>query len=168
MEDTNNENGNMSEEQAADLRRLEMAAGEPDIEMQRIADSEADQAAKQVAAHADANAGQVRFMLDLAIPILGQMFPSLNDVYTEEARAAVAGTVGPVLTKYEIDLSDMGSKWGPEIACVVVCGPIALATYKGINADLAAAAAKKPQVPKAVASNGQQAPAGPAVVESLG
>lgn len=159
MEDTNNE-----------LASLAILAGQVDGEQAAagpeavIAQAEADQEAVMV----NGNTEQVAFMLGLAVPILGQMFPSVLEVYTPEAQAAVAGTVGPVLTKYGVDLSDMGSKWGPEIACVVVCGPIALATYKGINADLAAAAAKKPQVPKAVASNSQPAPAGPAVIESLG
>lgn len=159
MEDTNNELASLAI-MAGQIDGDQAAAGPEAV----IAQAEADQAI----AMADGNATQVAMILGLAVPILGQMFPSIIEVYTPEAQAAVAGTVGPVLSKYGVDLGDMGSKWGPEIACVVVCGPIAMATYKGINADLAAAAAKNKQAPKAVASNSQQAPAGPPPVQSLG
>jgi L-fucose isomerase-like protein len=143
----------MSAEQAADLRRLQLTAGEPNAEMQELEDAEAAQAAAEQAAHIDQNTSAVRMGLDIAIPFLARLYPSLAEVYTEDARAAVAMTVGPVLTKHGVDLGDIGGQYKEEIAMVVVCGPIAMATYQGMKADLAARTAP---VPKAVASNGQQ------------
>lgn len=130
----------------------EQAANGPEA---MVAQAEADQA-EQVQS---ANIGQVRLILALAVPVLGKLYPCLVDIYDDTTCDQVAGTLGPVLTKYRIDLGDMGSKWGPEIAAVMVCGPVAFATYKGIMADIASRA---PQVPKAVASTVRQAaPAAP-------
>lgn len=139
----------MSAEQAADLRRLELGANEPNNELQALEDAEAAQAAAEVAAQADQNSNAVRMGLDIAIPFLSRLYPSLAEVYTDEARGAVAMTVGPVLTKYGIDLGDVGGRYREEIAMVVVCGPIAMATYQGIKADVEA---REKQAPKAVAT----------------
>ena len=145
----------MSDEQAADLRRLEMSAGEPDLEQQQAAQLEEQQAAQEVAAAADQNTKSVALMLALAVPFLGKLYPCIIDIYTDEAQAAMAGTLGPVFTKHHINLGDLGGDYKEEIAAVMVCGPIAWATYAGIKADIATRAQ---QVPKAVASTAQQAP----------
>lgn len=97
----------------------------------------------------DQNTGQVRMILALAVPLLGKLYPSLVDIYTDPTCDQVAGTLGPVLTKYGVNLGDLGSQWGEEIAAVLVCGPIAVATYQGIKADVQA---RVEQAPKAVAS----------------
>lgn len=136
-------------EQLADLRRLQLAAGEPNADLQAMEDAEAAQAAAEQATHADQNSQAVRMGLDIAIPFLSKLYPSLAEIYTDEAKGAVAMTVGPVLTKYGIDLGDVGGRYREEIAMVVVCGPIAIATYQGMKADIDARV--KP-VPKAVAS----------------
>jgi hypothetical protein len=145
----------MSDEQAADLRRLELSAGEPDVEQQQAAELQAQDEAQQVAAAADKNTASVALMLALAVPFLGKLYPCIIDIYTDEAQAAMAGTLGPVLTKHHINLGDLGGEYKEEIAAVIVCGPIAWATYTGIKADIASRAQ---QVPKAVASNLQKAP----------
>lgn len=126
----------------------EQAANGPEA---MVAQAEAAQAVEQQ----NANTGQVRMILALAVPLLGKLYPCIEDIYDDTTCDQVAGTLGPVLTKYGIDLGDMGTKWGPEIAAVMVCGPVAFATYKGIMADIASRAK---QVPKAVASNSQKAP----------
>lgn len=155
----------MGDEQAADLRRLQLAAAEPDADQASQEAAAADQAAAEQDSHAQGNSQQVAFILALAVPILGQIFPSILEIYTDQAQAAVSGTVGPVLTKYGVDLSNMATDYGAEIACVMVCGPIALATYKGVSSDLAA---KKEQAPKAIASNSQEQPKAAPEVERLG
>lgn len=148
----------MADEQAMDLRRLKLAASQPNAELQALEDAEAAQAADEQAFQIDQNTGSVRMGLDIAIPFLSKLYPSLADIYTDEARAAVAMTVGPVLTKHGVNLGDIGGQYKEEIAMVAVCGPIAMATYQGIKADIAA---RERQVPKAVASEAKQAaPAG--------
>lgn len=135
-------------EQLADLRRLQLAAGEPNADLQAMEDAEAAQAAAEQATHADQNSQAVRMGLDIAIPFLCKLYPSLETIYDEQARAAIAMTVGPVLTKHGIDLGDVGGRYREEIAMVVVCGPIAMATYQGIKADVEA---REKRAPKAVA-----------------
>lgn len=139
----------MAPEQAADLRRLQLAAGEPNAELQAMEDAEAAQAAAEQAAQGDQNSQAVRMGLDIAIPFLCKLYPSLETVYDEQARAAVAMTVGPVLSKHGIDLGDIGGRYKEEIAMVLVCGPIAMATYQGVKADVEA---RDRRMPKAVAS----------------
>jgi len=154
--ENSHDEGGMSVEQAADLRRLQMAADQPNAEIQKLEDAEAAHAAAEVAAQVDQNTNAVRMGLDIAIPFLSRLYPSLAEVYTDDARGAVAMTVGPVLTKYGVDLGDVGGRYREEIAMVVVCGPIAMATYHGIKADVEA---REKSVPKAVAAKPvEQAP----------
>jgi len=136
-------------EQAADLRRLQLAAAQPNAELQALEDAEQKQADADLAAQVDQNSQSVRMGLDIAIPFLSKLYPSLTAIYDEKARSAVAMTIGPVLTKYGVDLGDVGGRYREEIAMVVVCGPIAMATYQGIKADVEA---RTTPVPKAVAS----------------
>jgi hypothetical protein len=110
----------------------------------------AAQEAEQAIVEADQNIASVALILALSVPFLGRLYPSLLVVYTDEAQGAVSATLGPVLTKYGINLGDMGGRWKEEIAAVAVCGPIAIATLEGIKADIAA---REKHVPKAVASN---------------
>lgn len=106
------------------------------------------------------NAQQVHMMLSVAIPMLTPMFPSLEAIYTDHQNQIVAAALAPVMTKYGINLGGMSDK--PEIAALIVLGPLAFATYKGVQGDLAA---RKAQLPKGAPGNPQQAtpapPAGP-------
>lgn len=145
----------MAPEQAADLRRLQLAAGEPNADIQALEDAEAAQAAAELDVQTDQNSKAVRMGLDVAIPFLCKLYPSLEAIYDEQARAAVATTVGPVLSKYGVDLGDIGGRYKEEIAMVLVCGPIAVATYQGVKADIEA---REKRVPKAVASTSSGAP----------
>lgn len=149
MDEQQSQAGAMSAEQSADLRRLMLAADEPNAELQAVEDAEAARAAAEQAAQVDQNSNAVRMGLDIAIPFLSRLYPSLEAIYDEQARTAVAMTVGPVLTKYGIDLGDVGGRYREEIAMVMVCGPIAVATYQGIMTDVGA---RKKPVPKAVAA----------------
>lgn len=142
----------MSTSENTELAALAAQAGMLDGELSAsgpeamVAQAEAEQAMQQQ----NQNTGQVRMILALAVPVLGKLYPSIETIYTDPACDQIAATLGPVLTKYGIDLGDLGGKWGEEIAAIMVCGPIAFATYKGIQADIAA---RNPQPPKAVASN---------------
>ena len=110
-----------------------------------VQQAEADQQMQQQ----NQNTGQVRLILALAVPVLGKLYPCIEDIYTDPTCEQISAVIGPVLTKYGINLGDLGGKWGEEIAAIMVCGPIAFATYKGILADIASRA----PVPKAVASS---------------
>jgi hypothetical protein len=147
MDDTQGKG--MSEEQAQNLRALEAAAGEPDAAVAQLEQKEADQAQAVMDQGTTENVQAVMLMLQLAVPLLSKLYPSIGDVYTEDACVSVASSVGPVLTKYGVSLGDMGGKYKEEITMVVVCWPIAAATYEGIKSDIAA---REKQVPKAVAS----------------
>lgn len=89
------------------------------------------------------NAQQIHMVLSLAVPMLVPMFPSLEAIYTDEQNMIVGAALAPVLTKYGITLGGLSDK--PEIAALLVIGPLALATYKGVKADIAA---RTPQLPK--------------------
>lgn len=146
----------MSDEERQSLAALELKAGEPDLAAQQGAEHAAAQENAVVVQAANQNSEQVRLILAVAVPLLGTMYASIGVIYTDQTCDQVAMVLGPVLTKYGIDLGDMSSKWGPEIAAVMVCGPIALATYRGIQADIAAS---HKQVPKASAGTLQPVPA---------
>jgi hypothetical protein len=165
MSDMHDDQDAMSAEQAADLMRLQLAAAEPNAAVQAMADAEAAQAEAAQAAQVDENTNAVRLGLDVAIPFLCRLYPSLADVYTDETRGAVAMTVGPVLTKYGVHLGDVGGRYREEIAMVAVCAPIAMATYQGIKADVEA---REKQVPKAVAARAVEVPPEAAETVRLG
>jgi hypothetical protein len=96
------------------------------------------QAAAAVMDMAQQNCQGVSMMLGLAVPILSKLYPSLENVYTEQACAQIAASVGPVLAKYNVNLADWGSSYKEEIGALFVCGPIAWATVQAVKADIAA------------------------------
>ena len=118
---------------AADALDGEAAANTPAALME--AQEEA-----QVASLAQTNSQGVMMVMETALPFLCKLYPSLAGIYDDDAKAAIAGTVGPVLAKYNVDLSAVGGAYREEIACLFVCGPIAWATVEGIKADIAARA----------------------------
>lgn len=133
----------------------ELSASGPEAQ---VAQAEADQQMQQQ----EQNTGQVRLIFALAVPILGRLYPCIGDIYTDPTCDQLATVLGPLLTKYGINLGDMGDKWGVEIAAVMVCGPVVMATYKGIQTDIAMRAEP---LPKAVAST--RPPAPPAAPETV-
>jgi hypothetical protein len=120
---------------------------------------QAAQELQQAVTLADQNSAAVAGVMELALPLICPLYPSLADVYTEEARAGIAATMGPLLAKYGVNMQDMGGKYREEIAAAFVCGPIAVATYKGIKADIEARANS---VPKAIAQEPASKLAAPA------
>jgi len=98
------------------------------------------------------NAQQVHLILSMAVPMLSPMFPSLEGIYTDHQNQIVAAALAPVMTKYGINLGGMTDK--PEIAALIVLGPLAFATYQGVKGDIAA---RNAQLPKGAPGNPQQA-----------
>lgn len=115
-----------SAEQAADLGALRAAAQEeaqagPDL---APAGPVGPDLAQELAA-----------AVAVAVAILSPMYPSLKTIYTPEATNSAAAAVAAVCRKHGWMEGGIVGKWGEEIACLAVCGPLAVATYKGIEAD---------------------------------
>lgn len=135
---------------SAELDALEMQAAQVDGQVAATA-PEAVQAAEEqqvLLSVADENKRGVLLVLGTALPVLGKLYPSLQAVYTDEAQAAIAETLGPLLAKHGIDLKDFGGNYREEIAAALVCGPIAWATVQAVKADIAARMETKPQAEK--------------------
>jgi hypothetical protein len=144
MDDMSEEIGEPSPEMAGLLAQ----AGEIDAEL-AASSPQAMQAAQELQVAltmAEQNAAAVRGMLAVAIPLICPLYPSLEAIYSPDVCVQLAVTLGPLLAKYNVNLEDMGGKYREEIAAAFVCGPIAIATYKGIKADIASRAGP----PKAV------------------
>lgn len=101
------------------------------------------QEALAVVSLAEENQKGVAMILDIAVPILGKLYPSLVGVYTQEACGAVAASLGVVLAKYNVNLAEWGGAYKEEIGALFVCGPIAWATVQGVKADILAREAPK-------------------------
>ncbi len=130
-----------------ELKALELQASALDSESEAAGPAAvvAQQEHDQVMEQENQNVDQVRMIMDLAIPLLGTLYPSLPPIYTEAKRGLIAAALGPVLTKYDISLSDWGSAYKEEIGALMICGPVAWATVQGIKADIASRAEKSPK-----------------------
>lgn len=89
-------------------------------------------------------AGEIAGLVTAAVTVLAPMFPSLPTIYTPQTTQAAAAAVAAVCNKHGWAQGGLMGKWGEEIACLAVVGPLAFATYQGIAADLAARAPAKP------------------------
>lgn len=124
----------MASEQAADLAALQAAAAEQPGAMP-VSMAEPEPAGPNLAQ-------EITGIITVAVQTLGPMFPSLREVYTKETTEAAAGAIAAVCNKHGWLQGGMFGEWGEEIACVAVCGPLALATYQGVRGDLAKHKAK--------------------------
>jgi hypothetical protein len=73
----------------------------------------------------------------IAVAILSPMLPSLRDVYTDATTGAAGAAIAAVCNKHGWLQGGVLGRWGEEIACLAVVGPLAVATYKGVTGDLA-------------------------------
>lgn len=130
--------GTTTTEQAADLAALQAAAndGAPG----------APAPAAEPAPQGPDLAREITGLVTAAVAALGPMFPSLKAIYTPEVTQAAAQSIAGVCDKHGWLQGGVMGKWGEEIACLAVVGPLAVATYQGVKADLAARApAKAPE-----------------------
>ncbi len=130
----------MSAEQLADLAALEQSAsGAPIV----------PGSPEAIAAEAEANrpdlAQEIAGMANAFIAITGPMFPSLRTIYTEETTSAAAQSLAALCNKHGWLQGGVMGEYSEEITALIVCGPLAIATYSGIQADIAA---RKPAVKK--------------------
>jgi hypothetical protein len=117
-----------SAEQAADLAALQAQAGPvPGLE-------EGGEA--PAAGEVPDLAGEIAGIVNAAVGMLAPMFPSLPGIYTPESTQAAAGAVAAVCHKHGWMQNGLMGRYGEEIACVAIVGPLAFATYKGMQQDL--------------------------------
>ncbi|MBZ0105536.1 MAG: hypothetical protein K8H84_07875 [Sulfuricella denitrificans] len=124
-----------------DLNQLQNEAAAIDAEFIPAGEeSRADQATPVMDYHKEAK-GLIDFALSLFVPI----FPSLDAIYTEQARMNLANASGPLMEKYDFSLGSLFERWGPEINFAMVAFPLSAQTYKAVKADIEAAKPKHEQ-----------------------
>lgn len=146
----------MAAEQAADLARLTAQAAPTD------ADAAGWPGAPEPEPQGPDLAQEIAGMVTVAVATLGPMFPSLKETYTPEITQAAAQAIAQVCQKHGWMQNGLMGKWGEEIACLAVVGPLAFQTYQGIRADLAARAPAKPAESLEGPSFAAEAPKAPA------
>lgn len=124
-------------EQAADLAALQAAAAATDTPPATIEGDQAEGVRPDLAT-------EIGGLVTVAVATLGPIFPSLKETYTPEVTQAAAQAIAAVCNKHGWMQGGMMGKWGEEIACAAIVGPLAFQTYQGIKADLAARAPAKP------------------------
>lgn len=137
-------------EQAADLAALQAAAASTETAPDAIDQAEAPRMDL---------AQEIAGLATVAVATLGPMFPSLKTIYTPEVTEAAAQAIAAVCNKHGWMQGGMMGKWGEEIACVAIVGPLALQTLQGVKADLAAREKEKPTRPERIAGPDLAAPA---------
>lgn len=132
-------------EQAADLAALHAAAATS--EAAELAPGQEEPPRPDLAA-------EIAGLATVAVATLGPMFPSLKDIYTEQVTQAAAQAIAAVCNKHGWLQGGMMGKWGEEIACAAIVGPLALQTFQGIKADMAAREKDKPTKTEALTGPG--------------
>ena len=118
-----------SSEQAADFAALQAAAGPGPEEV--AAQEQQEQAGPDLAQ-------EIAGLVTAAVGMLAPMFPSLPGIYTPEATQAASAAVAGVCHKHGWMQGGVMGRWGEEITCVAIVGPLAFATYQGVKGDIAA------------------------------
>lgn len=135
-------------EQAAMLATLEAeAAGEPPIPGTPEAIAAEEAASKPPI---DLG-GELAGLLQVVAGILTPALPSLGAIYTEANCQAAGAAVASVCNKHGWLQGGILGGYAEELAAVAVLGPMAMATYAGVKADLAKAKAE-PAAPTAVSA----------------
>lgn len=124
--------GEQSAEQAAELAALQALAGP--VPGQEEGEGEGEQEAAIVPDLAQ----EIEGLVQAAVGMLAPLFPSLQGIYTPEATKAAAAATAAVCSKHGWMQGGMMGRWGEEITCAIIVGPLAFATYHGVKADIAA------------------------------
>lgn len=100
-------------------------------------------------------------LVRVAVAVLGPIFPSLREIYTNDTIQTVGAVVAPVCRKRGWLANGVGGKYAEEMAACAVLAPIAAATYAGITADLAVRKAAQRKEPETLPDLTAQAVAAP-------
>ena len=88
--------------------------------------------------------GEIAGLVSMGVALLSPMFPSLREIYTEQAVGAASTALAGVCNKHGWMQGGMVGGWGEELAAVAIVGPLVWATVQGVQGDLAAKR-KKPE-----------------------
>ncbi|PJC99792.1 hypothetical protein GQ37_005650 [Janthinobacterium sp. BJB1] len=130
----------MSGEQAADLQRLVSAAEAQELDAEKSQQVEVERIGNELM---DRNAQGLSMLIDLAGPTLAQFgFPSVAVVlgYKDESGMTrgqmLASVWAPVLTKYGVDMAELGGTYKLEITAIFVSLPIVKALRDAVMHDV--------------------------------
>lgn len=110
---------------------------------------------------AEAMAGEIAGLLGALVGVLSPAFPCLPTIYTEQSIGAASASFAAVCVKRGWLTGGIMGEYGEEIAALIVCGPLAVATFQGVKGDLARLKKKTPAAPAALDA-GPPAEAAPA------
>lgn len=119
-----------NDEQAADLAALQASANTGEAVAAPTGQPEAVQGPDL--------AQEIAGLVTVCVATLSPIFPSLKGIYTDETTAAASNAIAVVCRKHGWLSGGMMGNYGEEIACVAIVGPLAFATYQGVQADLEA------------------------------
>lgn len=144
-----------------DTAELDRIAAEAQSDAAAAAVPAAGEPAAPVVNPAEAMAGELAGLLGALVGVLSPAFPSLAAIYTEQSIGAASQAVAAVCAKRGWLSGGIMGEYGEEITALIVCGPLAVATYQGVKGDLAKMqAARHPAPPAAIAPEaGEPAPA---------
>lgn len=83
-------------------------------------------------------AAEVAALLKAVAGILAPAFPSLATIYTDATCKQLGDAAAPVMDKYGLTVGGLFDRWGAEITLAATALPVALATWQGVKADIAA------------------------------
>jgi hypothetical protein len=84
-------------------------------------------------------ADEAKQLLDFMCASLFPISPSLEKVYTPEARSKIVAAAGPLLAKYDFSFLRWLAKYAPELNFAMATLPLVVPTIDAIKADRAAA-----------------------------
>lgn len=119
-----------------DLARL--AAEAAAIDAQASAATDPPGAPEAEAPAAPDVQAEVAALLQAVAGMLAPMFPSLATIYTPDTCRRLGESAAPVMDKYGLSVGGLFERWGAEITLAATAFPVALATWQGIKADIAA------------------------------
>lgn len=153
--DTVTDTGEMPHEQAAELAALMQAAqgGTP-------VPGAAPEAEKEDAPDL---AGEIAGAILMVVGILRPALPSVAALYPPEVAGGVGAAVAEVCKKHGWLEGGFMGEWKEEIACVLMVGPLAYATYDAAKGDIAVLKAAKIGTDQKQQPAQIQAPEAPAV-----
>lgn len=91
---------------------------------------------------------EARGLIDFAVSLFTPLFPSLAAIYTEPAKASLAGATAPLMEKYNFSMGKLFERWGAEINFAIVAMPLGLQTYQAVKLDIASRKEKAEQTAK--------------------
>ena len=122
-----------------ELKALEGEAAQIDAQ---LAPTPTPEEGVQIAQPGNQNeAAELSALVQIVSGMFAPMFPSLKEIYTAQSCDALAAAAVPVMLKRGWSVSGLLGKYEEEVALLAIAGPLAFATWQGVTADLAKAAA---------------------------